>query len=263
MKLLSIILALILALCSCGGETQTASSQESFVTLENIPQFDNKTAYVVINNNVPFFTPDEITDKSYEKYSQLDSLVKPSGWQTVNYDNVDGKYLYNRCHLIGFQLTGENANAKNLITGTRFLNIQGMLPFENMVADYVKEENAHVMYRVTPIFEGDNLVASGVLLEGWSVEDNGESICFNVYAYNAQPDIVIDYETGQSRLGDVSPEDSSSSIEKYVLNTNTKKFHKPTCSSAESMSGANKKEVSTYRQELIDAGYKPCGSCNP
>lgn len=289
MKLLSIILSLILVLCSCGGETQTASSQESFVTLENIPQFDNKTAYVVVNNNVPFFTPDEITNKSYEKYSPLDSLgrcgvavacvgidimptedrtsigqVKPSGWQTVKYDNVDGKYLYNRCHLIGFQLTGENANAKNLITGTRFLNIQGMLPFENMVADYVKEENAHVMYRVTPIFEGDNLVASGVLLEGWSVEDNGESICFNVYAYNAQPDIVIDYKTGESRLADISSkENETESIEKYVLNTNTKKFHKPTCSSAKSMSGANKKEVSTYRQELIDAGYKPCGSCNP
>lgn len=289
MKLLSIILSLILVLCSCGGEIPNTSSQESFVTLENIPQFDNKTAYVVVNNNVPFFTPDEITNKSYEKYSPLDSLgrcgvavacvgidimptedrtsigqVKPSGWQTVKYDNVDGKYLYNRCHLIGFQLTGENANAKNLITGTRFLNIQGMLPFENMVADYVKEENAHVMYRVTPIFEGDNLVASGVLLEGWSVEDNGESICFNVYAYNAQPDIVIDYKTGQSRLGDVSSkENETESIEKYVLNTNTKKFHKPTCSSAESMSGANKKEVSTYRQELIDAGYKPCGSCNP
>ena len=126
--------------------------------------------------------------------------VKPSGWQTVKYSIVDGKYLYNRCHLIGFQLTGENANEKNLITGTRYMNVDGMLPFENMVAEYVKDTGNHVLYRVTPIFEGENLVASGVQIEAKSVEDNGEGICFNVYVYNAQPGITIDYSNGNSFL---------------------------------------------------------------
>ena len=160
---------------------------------------------------------------SFEEYGELDDLgrctvtfacvgvdlmpteergsisgVKPSGWHTVKYEFISGNYLYNRCHLIGYQLTGENANKKNLITGTRFLNIEGMLPFENMVADYVTETGNHVMYRATPIFEGKNLLASGVLLEAWSVEDNGEGICFNVYAYNAQPGVIIDYATGES-----------------------------------------------------------------
>lgn len=192
-------------------------------SLEEIPEFSGE-AYVAVNGNVPFFLPEEYTTESYEYYSELDDLgrcgvtmacigvdimptedrgsigsVKPSGWQSVKYDIVDGKYLYNRCHLIGFQLAGENANKQNLITGTRFLNIEGMLPFENMVADYVKETENHVLYRATPLFEGDELVARGVLLEGWSVEDEGEDICFCVYAYNAQPSIEIDYATGESR----------------------------------------------------------------
>ena len=192
-------------------------------TVEEIPEF-SEDAYVAVNDNIPFFMPEEITDESYEYYSDLDELgrcgvtmacigvdimptedrgeigsVKPTGWQSVKYDCVEGKYLYNRCHLIGFQLAGENANKKNLITGTRYLNIEGMLPFENLVADYVKETKNHVMYRVTPLFDGDNLVAHGVLMEGYSVEDNGEGVCFCVYAYNAQPGIVIDYATGNSR----------------------------------------------------------------
>ena len=200
------------------------SEQTSKISLSDIPDFTNKP-YVELNNNIPDFTEGEITIESFEEYSELDSLgrcgtafacvgkdimpteergaigmVKPSGWHTVKYNNVDGKYLYNRCHLIGYQLTGENANVKNLITGTRYLNIEGMLPFENMVADYVKETNNHVMYRVTPIFEGNNLVASGVQMEGSSVEDNGEGISFNVYCYNSQPDITIDYATGDSWL---------------------------------------------------------------
>lgn len=137
------------------------------------------------------------------------SQVKPSGWQNAKYDNVDGKYLYNRCHLIGFQLSGENANEKNLITGTRYLNVDGMLPFENMIADYVKETENHVMYRVTPVFEGDNLVASGVLLEAQSVEDQGEDLQFCVYVYNVQPGITIDYATGASSSGEQSPESAS------------------------------------------------------
>ena len=192
-------------------------------SVEEIPEFSGEP-YVAVNGNVPFFMPEEITDESYEYYSELDELgrcgvtmacigidimpteergeigsVKPTGWQSVKYDIVDGKYLYNRCHLIGFQLAGENANKRNLITGTRYLNIEGMLPFENLVADYVQETKNHVLYRVTPIFEEDNLVAHGVLMEGYSVEDEGEGVCFCVYAYNAQPGIHIDYKTGNSR----------------------------------------------------------------
>lgn len=200
----------------------SSGTTEGAASLEEIPEFSGE-AYIAINGNVPFFVEEEYTTESYEYYSELDELgrcgmtmacigidimptedrgsigsVKPSGWQSVKYDIVDGKYLYNRCHLIGFQLAGENANSQNLITGTRYLNIEGMLPFEDMVADYVKETENHVLYRVTPIFEGDDLVASGVVMEGWSVEDDGEGICFCVYAYNAQPGIVIDYATGDS-----------------------------------------------------------------
>ena len=196
---------------------------EGAESLEEIPEFSD-AAYVAVNGNVPFFMPEEITEESYEYYSELDALgrcgvtmacigvdimpteergeigsVKPTGWQSVKYDIVDGKYLYNRCHLIGFQLAGENANKQNLITGTRYLNIEGMLPFENLVADYVQETENHVLYRVTPLFDGEDLVAHGVLMEGWSVEDEGEGICFCVYAYNAQPGIEIDYATGDSR----------------------------------------------------------------
>lgn len=193
-----------------------------YVSLEDIPEYAGKP-YAYINNNIPFFTEEDLTTTSYEKYSKLDSLgrcgaaiacigkdimpteergaigsVKPSGWNTVRYQGIDGNYLYNRCHLIGYQLSGENANEKNLITGTRYLNVEGMLPFENMVAEYVEETNNHVLYRVTPIFEGDNLLASGVLIEAKSVEDNGKGIQFNVYCYNVQPGIVIDYITGES-----------------------------------------------------------------
>ena len=204
-------------------ENEVPADAES---IEEIPPFSGE-AYVAVNGNVPFFVEEEYTTEAYEHYSELDELgrcgmtmacigveimpteergsigsVKPSGWQSVKYDIVDGKYLYNRCHLIGFQLAGENANKRNLITGTRYLNIEGMLPFENLVADYVKETENHVLYRATPIFNGDDLVAEGVLMEGWSVEDNGEGVCFCVFAYNAQPGIVIDYATGDSRLAD-------------------------------------------------------------
>lgn len=179
--------------------------------------------YTEVNGNIPFFTDDEITAESFESYGETDALerctvcvasigkdlmptgergyigyVKPSGWQNEKYDFIDGKYIYNRCHLIGFQLTGENATRENLITGTRYMNTEGMLPFENEVAQYIKETGNHVMYRVTPIFEGDNLLASGVLMEALSVEDNGEGICFNVYCYNAQPGVIIDYSTGEN-----------------------------------------------------------------
>ena len=202
---------------------ENATDENAAASIEDIPAFSGE-AYVAVNDNIPFFVEEEYTTESYEFYSELDELgrcgvtmacigidimptedrgnigsVKPSGWQSVKYDIVEGKYLYNRCHLIGFQLAGENANKRNLITGTRYLNIEGMLPFEDMVADYVKETENHVLYRVTPLFNGDDLVAEGVLMEGWSVEDEGEGICFCIYAYNAQPGIIIDYTTGDSR----------------------------------------------------------------
>lgn len=192
---------------------------------------------------------------------------------TVKYENVDGKYLYNRCHLIGYQLTGENANEQNLITGTRYLNIEGMLPFENMVADYVQETNCHVLYRVTPIFEGSNLLASGVLMEGYSVEDGGGDICFCVYAYNAQPGITIDYATGDSTTSGNAPpaqqstvpysSESVSAEADYILNTNTKKFHLPSCSSVDDMKVSNREEYHGTRDDLISMGYDPCMRCNP
>ena len=225
-SLIAIILTLALSLSSCDilfGDFTVGNDHIPSASLDAIPEFDGETPYVIINENIPFFTEDEIVSESYELYGELDGLgrctvaiacvgidimpteerdsigsVKPSGWQTVKYDFVSGKYLYNRCHLIGYQLTGENANKQNLITGTRFLNIEGMLPFEDMIADYVKETENHVMLRVTPIFHGDDLVASGVLMEAWSVEDEGEGICFNIYAYNSQPGVIIDYATGDS-----------------------------------------------------------------
>lgn len=186
----------------------------------------NGEPYVELNDNVPNFTTREKNNtKAFENYHRLDALgrcgtayanickelmptekrgaigmVKPSGWNTVKYDVVDGKYLYNRCHLIGFQLAGENANKKNLITGTRYLNVDGMLPFEDEVADYVKDTDHHVLYRVTPVFKGDNLVAEGVEMEAYSVEDKGKGICFHVFVYNVQPGVTIDYATGESRL---------------------------------------------------------------
>ena len=199
------------------------------VELSEVPEYSGEP-YAVINGNEPDFTEEEISEESYEEYGEMDELgrctgaianigqdlmpteergsigqVKPSGWHTVKYDVVDGKYLYNRCHLIGYQLTAENANEKNLITGTRYMNVEGMLPFEEMVADYIKETANHVLYLVKPVYDGDNLVASGVQMEAQSVEDQGEAISFNVFVYNVQPGIVIDYETGESSLaGDVS-----------------------------------------------------------
>lgn len=192
------------------------------IDLSDIPEYENK-AYVEINQNKPYFDEDDLTTKAFENYASLDDLgrcgvayvnvcrdimptkkrgaigsVKPTGWHTVKYKHIDGKYLYNRCHLIGYQLSGENANEKNLITGTRYMNTEGMLPFENIVADYVKETDHHVLYRVTPLFENQDLVAKGVLMEAMSVEDQGEDISFNVFVYNVQPGIEIDYQTGKS-----------------------------------------------------------------
>lgn len=200
-----------------------APHSQTKISIHEIPEYQGK-AYTVINDNIPYFTDEDYTTKSFEQYSELDSLgrcgvafanvseetmptekrgsigqVKPTGWQTIKYEMIDGKYLYNRCHLIGYQLTGENANEKNLITGTRYMNTTGMLPFENQVADYVKETGNHVLYRVTPVFEEDNLVASGVIMEASSVEDQGLDIEFNVFVYNIQPGITINYKNGDSQ----------------------------------------------------------------
>ena len=288
----SIILGLFI---SCSNPDPSSGT----ISLENIPAFTDEP-YVVINNNVPGFTDEEKSKtQSYEFYSELDALgrcgytiacigtdlmptedrgsigqVKPSGWQTVKYDIVDAKYLYNRCHLIGFQLTGENANVKNLITGTRYLNIEGMLPFENMVADYLKENpKNHVLYRATPIYDGYNLVASGVHMEAYSIEDGGEGICFNIYAYNAQPGIVINYSNGMSRL---ATEDewngkpsTDSTTEKpaepglsdsFMLNTDTKKIHTEGCRYSEKLTNVcNGTELGSYKAK----GYTLCGVCDP
>lgn len=285
-------------------ESEQNTSNTTF-SISEVPAYSG-AAYVAINGNVPYFTTEDLTTNSFESYSSLDHLgrcstayacvgqdimpteergsigqVKPTGWHTVKYDCVDGKYLYNRCHLIGYQLTGENANEKNLITGTRYLNIDGMLPFENMVADYVQETNNHVLYRVTPIFEGDNLLADGVMMEGYSVEDNGDDICFCVFAYNVQPGVTINYATGDSALDGASStlepvappvnQEPSSNSEPgtstaeadYVLNKSTKKFHLPSCSSADDIKASNREDYYGSREDLIARGYDPCKRCNP
>ena len=300
---------------SQGQQTESSAPTEittaSSFSLSDVPAYSGK-AYTSVNGNVPYFTAAELTTTSFETYSDLDTLgrcgvtyacigqdlmpteergsigmVKPTGWHTVRYDGlVDGNYLYNRCHLIGYQLTGENANTKNLITGTRYLNIEGMLPFENMVADYIQETSNHVLYRVTPIFEGNSLVANGVLMEGYSVEDKGAGVSYCVFAYNVQPGIEIDYATGESKLADGAQQEeqktatvtptpstepekqepvtgSEASQADYILNTNTKKFHYPTCSSVNDMKEKNKQEFFGTRDETIALGYSPCGRCKP
>ncbi len=283
---------------SIGHHSKKAPAKNSGATdVAKVGKYKGKP-YAVVNNNKPNFKKSQLTTKSYEKYSKLDRLgrcgvamasvgrdimpkekrgaigqVKPSGWHTVRYDDaIKDKYLYNRCHLIGYQLTGENANEQNLITGTRYLNVDGMLPFEDEVADYVKSTGNHVVYRVTPIFKGDNLVASGVQMEAMSVEDNGKGVCFNIYAYNVQPEIVIDYKTGESHHAGKSHQQSknhhgkkhlSNSEGQYICNTNTKKYHRPDCTSVGKMSEHNKKRYRGKAQNLIDNGYSPCQNCNP
>ena len=330
-------------------------SKDDF-TLSSVPAYSG-SPYVEINGNVPFFKNYKYGE-SFEYYSELDELgrcgttiallgkdtmptekrgeigeVKPTGWHTVRYDCIADIYLYNRCHLIGYQLAGENANVKNLITGTRYMNITGMEPFESKVAAYIKSTGNHVLYRVTPIFEGNNLVAHGVLMEAYSLEDQGAGMSFNVFCYNVQPQIEIDYATGDSLYvgeGDtpvvtetpittlpdkfIEPEITSAVItttvttvtttapvvtttateksvpvtteipapviteapqtqvvqdpsnptsRNYVLNTNTKKFHFPGCSSVGKISAKNRKDIESTREDLISQGYSPCKICNP
>lgn len=280
-----------------------------------IPAYDG-SPYVEINENKPSFSEEVLTTEAFEYYSQLDSLgrcgaayanvgreimpteprgligeIHPSGWQLANYHElIDGNYLYNRCHLIAFQLTGENANEKNLITGTRYLNTEGMLPFEILVGNYVRDTGNHVLYRVTPVFRGDNLLASGVIMEAMSVEDRGEAISFCIYAYNVQPGIHINYKNGdnwleeedgvsrslpdQEEKTDLKEENTDPELETdtgtekeseeyYVLNTNTHRFHRPDCDSVSDMKEKNKAISEENREELIQNGYQPCGRCNP
>ena len=306
--LLSVLLALSLGLTGCAAGTTikavTISASKAEDILQKVPAYQD-AAYVTVNDNVPFFSESDLTTEAFERYSDLDSLgrcgvayanvcqeimpteergsigmVKPSGWHTVKYNGIDGNYLYNRCHLIGYQLSGENANEKNLITGTRYLNVQGMLPFENQVAEYVKSTGNHVLYRSTPLFEGNDLVARGVLLEAESVEDKGKGLQFNVFCYNVQPGVTIEYADGSSTGPEFTGSDSGSKKETetetkkssnsgadsttaaYIGNANSKKFHRPTCASVKDMAEKNKVVLSS-REEAIAEGYTACGSCKP
>lgn len=305
---------------AAGEEPSEAVAEAAAVSLADIPAYDG-SPYVYVNGGEPSFGDEErAAAPGTESYGELDALgrctavfavvgaetmpdeergsigeVKPSGWQMAKYDFVEGKYLFNRCHLLGYQLTGENANVRNLITGTRYLNIQGMLPFENAVADYVHATGNHVLMAVTPMFQGDDLVARGVSMMAESVEDGGEGVSFNVFCYNVQPGVAIDYATGDNRLDgtiegtplpDVSgaPEASASSGEttdgaaassadtsaetdkgtaEYVLNTNSKKFHVPSCSSVKQMKDTNRQDVKDTRENIVNQGYDPCKHCNP
>ena len=316
-------LPLLAALAAVAAQWLPAWQTEDVWRLETVPEFSGEP-YVVLAGGQPDFSEEDLTTETFEIYSPLDTLVrcgvayanispetmpaeergeigmvKPSGWHTVKYDCVDGKYLFNRCHLIGYQLAGENANECNLITGTRYLYVKGMLPFEDQVADYVKKTGNHVLYRVTPIYDGTDLVAKGVQMEAMSVEDRGEGVCFNVYVYNAQPGITIDYATGESWLTEeaetpqntpeenspvpeeslvsgetpVLPEEDGEKTdetiqeapagETYILNTRSMRFHLPSCSGAADIKESNRATYTGDREDLIAQGYVPCGQCRP
>lgn len=300
------------------GENRPVTD-DGVLSYRDVPAFEGNP-YVYVNDGEPTFTDEQrAAEPGYEHYDELDELgrctaafavvgpetqptekrgsigeVRPSGWQMAKYDFVEGKYLFNRCHLLGYQLTGENANERNLITGTRYLNVQGMLPFENAVADYVDATGNHVLMAVTPVFEGSELVARGVHMMAESVEDGGEGVAFNVFCYNVQPGVVIDYGTGASMLEeDATPlpdvsgaesapdaasegagareasekgatgSDEGKGVAEYVLNTNSRKFHLPSCSSVGQMSPKNREDVEDTRENLIANGYDPCKRCNP
>ena len=294
--------------------------------LEQVPAYAGEPS-VELNGNVPYFETDDYAGKSFETYSELDALgrcgmafalvgpetmptatrgsigmIRPTGWQIAEYDWVDGRYLYNRCHLIAFALASENDNPLNLITGTRSMNVEGMLPYEERVASYIDRTGNHVLYRVTPVFEGNNLVASGVLIEAESVEDDGAGICFCVWCYNVEPGVTIDYATGDNwasnpdgegthtqsvvdaetgastgaeastGAGDAdaaqkpAPTEAASGPDQaqgYILNVRSMRFHRPDCPSVLDMSEKNKRAFDGTRDEAIAQGYKPCGVCNP
>ena len=297
-------------------QSQSTSTQAPAAppfTAADAPAY-NGSPSVEVNGNAPFFTDAELTYASanlgYEDYRDQDSLarctgassaigpenmpadgeergsismVKPAGWHIAKYDFVDGKYLYNRCHLIAWCLTDENANLNNLITGTRYMNVEGMLPYETKTARYIEQTGNHVLYRSTPVYDGDDLVAKGVLIEARSIEDGGAGFSFCVWCPNVQPGVEIDYADGNSQTASgydstaTSPEeyapDSSDDaaadsqnvedVKDYVLNTSSKKFHDPDCSAVAKISASNKSEVQDTRDDLISQGYEPCGICKP
>ena len=296
----------LLVLCAAACFIVPKIVKNCRIAPENVPAYSD-SPYVELNRGIPSFQKSDYTVSCFSSFSPLDDLgrcgpatacigkesmpteprgvigqIKPSGWHTVRYDDIiEDKYLYNRCHLIGYQLTGENSNPQNLITGTRYLNIEGMLPFENMVSGYIERTGNHVLYRVTPVFKGKNLLADGVIMEALSMEDKGQGICFNVYLYNVQPGVQIDYSTGDSTYAEssdrsvsaVDPDDKETAIEKtvespssdvtYVLNANTKKFHLPDCPSVFDIKEKNRIDSSESREEILSQGYQPCKSCNP
>ena len=273
------IAVLLASLFGCASLPQERPQQDTVtITIDEVPVYSGDP-YVVINDNEPSFSSEELESDSFESYGELDDLgrctiafanlsselmpqgergsigqVKPSGWQTVRYDSVDGKYLYNRCHLIGWQLSGENANERNLITGTRYMNTEGMLPFENMVADHIKETDGHVLYRVTPIFVEDELVARGVQMEAYSIEDAGASICFNVFVYNVQPGIEIDYSDGSSRLSETADEPQEDGVIRG--NSRSKIYHCPGQAAYEDMADSRYLVLFDSEEEAIAAGYR-------
>lgn len=275
----SLIAVLLASLFGCASLPQERPQEDAVtITIDEVPVYSGDP-YVVINDNEPSFSSEELESDSFESYGELDDLgrctiafanlsselmpqgergsigqVKPSGWQTVRYDSVDGKYLYNRCHLIGWQLSGENANERNLITGTRYMNTEGMLPFENMVADYIKETDGHVLYRVTPIFVEDELVARGVQMEAYSIEDAGASICFNVFVYNVQPGIEIDYSDGSSRLSETADESQEDGVIRG--NSRSKIYHCPGQAAYEDMADSRYLVLFDSEEEAIAAGYR-------
>lgn len=308
-SLLAVLLAFSVAFVPVPPISDTSSDSAALITtaqaaqkntkdrfsIKEVPKYNGKSS-VAVHGNKPYFTSREKQNtNTFESYHKLDKLgrcgvayanvskdtmpteargeigqIRPSGWHTVKYTGVvDGNYLYNRCHLIAYCLTAENANKKNLITGTRYMNNEGMLPYETKTAQYIDKTNNHVLYRVTPVFEGSNLVASGVLMEAYSVEDQGKGICFCTYCYNVQPGVAIDYATGDSHLSGKNNQNSHKSSAKehasavYILNTNTKKFHKPDCYSVKQMSSKNRKKYKGLRKKLIKDGYSPCKNCNP
>ncbi len=281
-KMTGLVLLFLFYIGSITGCSGASEQNQSSFEITEIPEYSG-IPYVEIHDNIPDFSSKELSTTSYEEYSDLDALgrcgvatliigqdimpteergkigmIKPSGWKTIKYDNVNGKYLYNRCHLIGYQLSGENANEKNLITGTRYLNVEGMLPFENMVADFVKENGNHVIYRVTPIFDGDNLVADGVQMEGYSIEDEGESICFNVFVFNVQPGIYIDYTNGESTLeneSSIKDVQNSSKIE-IRGNADSMIYHCPRQRDYEEMGKSKHLIIFSSEEEAESAGYR-------
>lgn len=277
LSLMWVVCLISLSAASCAMKKPAESASFS---LSDIPQYCGEP-YVILHENEPDFPKEDMTEESFERYGELDELgrcqaayanigkdlmptekrgnigmIKPSGWQTIKYDIVDGKYLYNRCHLIGYQLTAENANEKNLITGTRYMNVDGMLPFENMVADYVKETGGHVLYRVTPVFEGDNLLADGVEMEAYSVEDDGDGICFHVFVYNVQPGVSINYATGESSLLEDDKATAKEEAAEIRGNKRSKIYHCPGQAAYEEMEDSKNLVIFHTEQEAVDAGYR-------